>query len=138
VLTMIYLLPSQSMVLCGILAFEVATGISVFALSISVPMPETTSDITTMTATILGADAWARITLLPAIFGGNALGSIQQYATVLINVSNFLAPQIHLYDMIESRPFLWTPFLEVISNILVALTIATAVLNSREYHYDTD
>lgn len=138
VLTMIYLLPRQSMVLCGIIAFEIATGISIFSLSVAIPLPETTTDITTTIVSIIGGDKWLHSVLLPSLFGGNALSSIQQYGSVLVNVANFLAPQIHVYDMLEAKPFLWTPILEVISNILITLTIASAILNTREYHYDTD
>ncbi len=138
VLTMIYLLPSQSMVLCGIIAFELATGISILAMSIAVPMLETASTISTELATILGIDSWAHATLLPAIFGGNALSSLHQYVAAVINLANFLAPQIHLYNILEARPFVWSALLEPISNILISLTIATAVLNAREYHYDVD
>lgn len=138
VLTMIYSLPKQSLVLCGIIAFEIATGISIFSLSVAVPLPEQTSDLTGTIATILGGDEWLKTVLLPSIFGGRAFSSIQQYATVLVNVANFLAPQIHVYDMFAARPFLWTPFLEVASNMLLSLTIASAILNAREYHYDSD
>lgn len=138
VLTMIYSLPKQSLVLCGIIAFEIATGISIFSMSIAVPLPEQTSDVSSTIVTILGGDQWAKTTLLPAIFGGRAFSSVQQYATVLVNVANFLAPQIHLYDMFTAKPFLWTPFLEVASNMLLSLTIASAILNAREYHYDSD
>lgn len=138
VLTMIYLLPSQGMVLCGIVAFELATGFGILAMSIAVPIPETASDVTEMIATILGIDTWARSSLLPSIFGGNALGTVQQYVGAIANLANFLAPQIHLYDILESRPFIWSALLEPFSNILIALTIATAVVNAREYHYDAD
>jgi hypothetical protein len=138
VLTMIYSLPKQGLVLCGIIAFEVATGISIFSMSIAVPLPEQTSDVSWTIVTILGGDEWARTVLLPAIFGGRAFSSIQQYATILVNLANFLAPQVHIYDMFMARPFLWTPFLEVVSNILLSLTIASAILNAREYHYDSD
>jgi len=138
VLTLIYLLPTQAMVLCGIISFEIATGINVFAMSISMPLPETTSDITYYIADVLGANAWGKTCLLPALFGGTAMSSINQFGTVIVNLSNFLAPQIHLYDMLNARPFSWTPFLEVASNIFIALALATMVLNAREYHYDTD
>ena len=138
VLTMIYSLPKQSLVLCGIIAFEIATGISIFSMSVAVPMPEQTSDLTNTIATILGGDKWMKTVLLPSILGGRAFTSVQQYATILINVANFLAPQIHVYDMFAARPFLWTPFLELASNMLLSLTIASAILNAREYHYDSD
>lgn len=138
VLTMIYLLPSQTMVLSGIIAFELATGFSILAMNIAVPLPDTASEVSELIATILGIDTWAQTTLLPSIFGGNALGSVQQYVSVIGNLSNFLAPQIHVFDILESRPFIWSALLEPISNILIALTIATAVLNAREYHYDVD
>jgi ABC-type transport system involved in multi-copper enzyme maturation permease subunit len=138
VLTMVYCLPRQSLVLCGVIAFEIATGISIFSLSIAVPMPETSSDISALITDILGCDIWLKEKFLPALFGDLGSYSISQYATVLVNVANFLAPQVHVYDMLKARPFLWTPFLEIISNVLLSLTIASAILNAREYHYDTD
>lgn len=138
VLTMIYLLPTQSMVLSGIIAFEMATGFSILAMNIAVPLPDTASDVSELVASIIGLDTWAQAKLLPAIFGGNAVGSVQQYVTVINNLSNFLAPQIHVFDILESRPFVWSALMEPFSNILIALTIATAVLNAREYHYDVD
>ncbi|MDZ4836153.1 MAG: hypothetical protein SGJ27_20435 [Candidatus Melainabacteria bacterium] len=138
VLTMIYLLPTQTMVLSGVIAFELAAGISILAMSIAVPMPETATDVSVLLCDILGIDDWIRTTFIPALFGGSALSSIQQYIAAIINLSNFLAPQIHLYDILETRPFVWSALLEPISNILIALTIATAVLNAREYHYDVD
>lgn len=138
VLTMIYLLPTQTMVLSGIIAFELATGFRILALSLVAPLPDTATEVSELIATILGIDSWAQSTLLPSIFGGNALASVQQYVSVIANLSNFLAPQIHLFDIFESRPFIWSALLEPFSNILIALTIATAVLNAREYHYDVD
>lgn len=138
VLTMIYVLPNQTMVLCGIIAFEVAIGISLFSLSLSAPMPETTTNVAATVASILGVETWLKTTLLPSIFGGNALNSIHQYVDVMVNLSSFLAPQIHLYDILETRPFRWAPLMEPFSNMLLALTVATTVLNAREYHYDTD
>ena len=138
VLTMIYLLPTQSMVLCGIIAFEMATGFSILAMNIAVPLPDTASEVSELVASIIGLDTWAQTKLLPSIFGGNAVGSVQQYVTVINNLSNFLAPQIHVFDILEARPFVWSALMEPFSNILIALTIATAVLNAREYHYDVD
>lgn len=138
ILTLIYLLPSQSLVLCGIIGFEISAGISFFSMSIAVPMPETAGSISDMVATIFGIDTFCKNCLFPAIFGGTATTSIQQYVTVVMNLSSFFAPQINLYDIIMSRPFKWTPLLEIASNILVSLTLASMVLNAREYHYDSD
>lgn len=138
VLTLIYLLPSQGMILSGILAFELATGFSLFALNLTVPMKETSSDIFSLLMDILGVTEWLKTTLLPAIFGGNASQSLTQYLTVLDKVCGFLAPQFHLYDIFSVHPVQWAPFLEIISNALIALALANLIINAREYHYDVD
>jgi hypothetical protein len=66
------------------------------------------------------------------------LQSIGQYMLVLTNLSYFLAPQVHVYDILAAHPFRWTTPLSILSNMMLALTFATLVLNSREYHYDSD
>ncbi len=138
VLTLIYLLPTQGMILSGILAFELATGFSIFALNLTVPLKETSSDIFSLLVDILGISDWAKTTFLPAIFGGNASQSLTQYITVLDKVCGFLAPQFHLYDIFSVHPIRWAPLLEIITNILIALALANLIMNAREYHYDVD
>ncbi len=138
VLTLIYLLPTQSMILSGILAFELATGFSIFALNLTVPLKETSSDIFSLLMDILGVTEWLKATLLPAIFGGNASQSLTQYIMVLDKVCGFLAPQFHLYDIFSVRPIQLAPFLEILSNLLIALALANLIINAREYHYDVD
>ncbi len=138
VLTLIYLLPKQQMVLVGIVSFEAATIFSMFNYSLNIPMSSSSSKLAEMYAAILGIDTWAKTQLLPSIFGGNALDSLHQYMLTLSSVCNFLAPQVFVYDIFYARPFQWLPVLEVSSNTLLALTLATLVLNAREYHYDSD
>lgn len=138
VLTLIYLMPTQPMVLIGIIAFEFATIFSMFASSFSIPLSETSGGIANLTISILGIDEWLKTSLLPAIFGGSATDTFSQYLTVFTNLSYFLAPQVHVYDIVNARPFQWSPVLEAVSNTFLALTLATAVLNAREYHYDSD
>lgn len=138
VLTLIYLLPTQNLVLSGIIAFELAMMFNVLSLTFVIPLSATSADLSSLTLQILGIDHWLKDTLFPAIFGASAVQSVSQYTTVCIGLANFLSPNLHPYDLFTARPFMWAGILEAASNVLLALTLATAVLNAREYHYDSD
>lgn len=138
VLTLIYLLPTQNLVLSGIIAFELAMMFNVLSLTFVIPLSATSADLSSLVLEILGVDHWLKDTLMPAIFGANAGQSISQYTTVCISLANFLSPNLHPYDLMTARPFMWSGILEAASNVLLALTLATLVLNAREYHYDSD
>lgn len=138
IFTFLYLLPNQTCILVGIVAFELAIGIKMMPMTMVFPQSASNTDIAYMQLQILGTMDWLSNTVLPTLIGGSAVESFQSYMTLLYQSANFLAPKVDTYDLVTARPFFFSPVLEVISNTLIALTCATLIVNSREYHYDAD
>ncbi|MBK9144318.1 MAG: hypothetical protein IPM23_17615 [Candidatus Melainabacteria bacterium] len=138
IFTFIYLLPNQSCILVGIVAFELAIGIRMVPASMVFPQSGSNADITMMELQIMGTLDWLTREIIPVLFGGSALQGFESYMSLLYQGASFLAPKVDTYDLITARPFYFTPLLEAVSNTLIALTCATAIVNAREYHYDAD
>lgn len=138
IFTFIYLLPNQSCILVGIVAFELAIGIRMVPASMVFPQSGSNADITLMELQIMGTLDWLTREIIPVLFGGSALQGFESYMSLLYQGANFLAPKVDTYDLLTARPFYFTPILETVSNTLIALAGATAIVNAREYHYDAD
>lgn len=138
VFTMIYLLPTQNMALTGLLIFELVLGLSVIPIFFVIPSTESATSLAMLPLEISGTLECFNKQILPTILGGHALQSQEQYQQILMTIMDFFAPRFHVYDIVTARPFQWEPPLRVIGNTLIAICLASAILNSREYHYDVD
>ena len=138
VLTFVYLLPTEMTILIGILAIQLAAATHLFPLGFATAHTETSETATVMTFKILGLYEWFNDKIFPVLFGSGSQESVGDYLKFFHEFAQFMAPNIHTYDLLTARPLFLSPLLQIVSNISIALLAATITLNVREFHYDTD
>lgn len=138
VITFVYLLPTELSILAGIVAIQLGAATHVIPISLGVPQTDSTATVYDYAIHIFEADSLMKEKILPILMGGAFGDNLEIYANAFRNFTQFMAPNIHTYDLLNARPFQLSPFLQIFSNISLALFLATVTLNAREFHYDTD
>lgn len=141
IMMFVYLLPSQTYVLIGILAVEFA--VFYRALSqvsfLASPTDGTASDALLLLE-VLGIKAWFDKSCAPMLFGPSAALPLEECGQAFKAFVEFLSPTLNIYDLFGPDPLsnCWLPLTKWLFNVLLAVLLTIAVVNSREYHYGAD
>lgn len=138
VVSFIYLLPTEMAILVAILILQASAGAHLFTYSPAFPHTEMSTTFSGLCMELFEFKPWYETKMVPLLFGGYSAENLDNYLILIRSIIQFMAPNLNTYDLLNARPIYLTPLLVVISNTLIALTLATLILNARDFHYDTD
>lgn len=137
----VYLLPTQTHVLIGILVVEFA--VFYRALSqvsfVTAPTGGTAYDIVHL-AEALGVKQWFEKVVAPLVFGPGATIPLEELGQLFKVLIDFLSPTLNIYDLLGPDPVsnCWLPLAKWLFNVSLAVLLTVAIVNAREYHYGAD
>lgn len=142
IMMFVYLLPSQTYVLIGILAVEFAVfyrALSQVSFLAANPTEGIASDIF-MFLEVLGVRGWFEKVCAPMLFGPSASIPLDQCVYLFKAAVEFLSPVLNIYDLFGPDPIsnCWLPLAKWLWNVSLAVLLTIIVVNSREYHYGAD
>lgn len=141
IMMLVYLLPSQTYVLIGILAVEFA--VFYRALSqvsfLASPTDGTASDAL-LILEALGIKPWFEKFCAPMLFGPSGSLPLEECGHTFKAIVEFLSPTLHVYDLFGADPLsnCWLPLTKWLFNVCLAVLLTIAIVNAREYHYGAD
>lgn len=134
----IFLLPSQFLVLVGLVILEIAAFAKVFlqfgTFRITTPGMVLLNELTNN----LGISEWVKTAIFPILSVGDISSSLNTAWIITRWLGDFLSPRLPIYDLIGTDQIVLEPVLNYFFNVLLVLVLASLVMEKREFHYASE